>query len=299
MLSWWGQRDRPLKRDSQGVNTDLLVPAVLDAAADAGMRVSWHVEPYGDRSPQSVLEDMNYLHAQYGGHRAIWRHGERQLPLVFLYDVSFEHSGSGEEYQRTVNDWKTALAKLRGGPADAILLSLYHDKRDIGFVHSTGFDGAYTYFAAEGFTEGSTLAHWATAQRELRASGKLFVPSVGPGYLDTGIRPWNHANTKERQRGAYYDKMWQAALDLEPFAVTITSYNEWGEGTQIEPARPHTTRGGTRYEDYGEDGPDFYMERTRWWTAKAKRQCGSMTKKGEAPHVAAPRMVVASSPDEL
>ena len=45
MLSWWGQKDRDVDRDSQGVNTDLLVPAVLDAAADAGMRVSWHLEP--------------------------------------------------------------------------------------------------------------------------------------------------------------------------------------------------------------------------------------------------------------
>ena len=159
-------------------------------------------------------------------------------------------------------------------------------------MRNTGLDGAYTYFAAEGFTEGSTPAHWPTAQRELHAAGKLFVPSVGPGYRDTGIRPWNHANTKERRAGAYYDRMWRAALDVAPFAVTITSYNEWGEGTQIEPARPHTTSGGTRYDDYGAEGEEFYMDRTRAWADEAKRRCGGATR-------AAADAPARSGPDEL
>jgi glycoprotein endo-alpha-1,2-mannosidase len=201
MLSWWGIADREIDRDSQGVNTDLLVPAVLDAAADSGMHVSWHIEPYGGRTPQSVLADLRYLHERYGGHRAVWRHPERGLPIVFLYDVSAEHSGGDDEKRRreAVAAWAVALSELRGGAADAILLSLYHDRRDVSFVSSTGMDGAYTYFAAEGFTEGSTIEHWAVAKRELDAAGKLFVPSVGPGYKDTGIRPWNHQNTKERR----------------------------------------------------------------------------------------------------
>jgi glycoprotein endo-alpha-1,2-mannosidase len=84
MLSWWGQRSLPIQRDSQGVNTDLLIPAVLDAAADSGMRVSWHLEPYGGRTPQSVLGDLRYLHVEYGTHPAVWRHGEDNRPLVFL-----------------------------------------------------------------------------------------------------------------------------------------------------------------------------------------------------------------------
>ena len=57
MLSWWGRKDSDVRRDSQGVNTDLIVPAVLDAAAAHGVGISWHLEPYGGRSPQTVLED--------------------------------------------------------------------------------------------------------------------------------------------------------------------------------------------------------------------------------------------------
>ena len=44
-----------------------------------------------------------------------------------------------------------------------------------------GFDGAYTYFAADGFTYGATAANWPRMAAFCRRHGLLFVPSVGPG----------------------------------------------------------------------------------------------------------------------
>jgi len=155
------------------------------------------------------------------------------------------------------------------------LLSLYLDRRDFGFVERVGMDGAYTYFASDGFTEGSTPSMWQTAALEFRDAGKLFVPSVGPGYKDTGIRPWNYMNTKDREGGAYYERMWRAAMEAEPFAITITSYNEWGEGTQIEPARPHSAARGPTSDDYSPGDPEHYMQLTRTWVDKVMVPCGA------------------------
>ena len=45
------------------------------------------------------------------------------------------------------------------------------------------------------------------------------------------------ARCRSRRNGRTYDTLWTAALAAHPDIVTITSYNEWGEGTQIEPAR--------------------------------------------------------------
>jgi hypothetical protein len=43
--------------------------------------------------------------------------------------------------------------------------------------------------------------------------------------------------SRDRQGGAYYRSTMEAALGTKPsWAVLITSWNEWPEGTQIEPS---------------------------------------------------------------
>ena len=106
-------------------------------------------------------------------------------------------------------------------------------------------------------------------------------------------------NTKKREGGRYYDRMWEEALSSEPSSVSITSYNEWGEGTQIEPAVPkervvpaapaalkegealmdaETLRRlgfGGAYEDYGQGGPELYLAKTLKWAERFREQRGS------------------------
>ena len=57
---------------------------------------------------------------------------------------------------------------------------------------------------------------------------------VDAGYSDARIRPWNQRNTQERKGGDYYRESWNAAAALNPSFISITSWNEWHEGTQIE-----------------------------------------------------------------
>ena len=51
--------------------------------------------------------------------------------------------------------------------------------------------------------------------------------------------------------------MWKEAIQIESTIISITSFNEWHEGSQIESA---VKREG--YEDYGED-PEMYLKLTR------------------------------------
>ena len=76
----------------------------------------------------------------------------------------------------------------------------------------------------------------------------LCAPSVGPGY--DARRGSGDPVVKPRRNGATYDAMWRAAIAARADRVTITSYNEWHEGTQIEPAARPRRRGRYRYLSY-------------------------------------------------
>ncbi|MEZ4870473.1 MAG: endo-1,3-alpha-glucanase family glycosylhydrolase [Caldilineaceae bacterium] len=65
---------------------------------------------------------------------------------------------------------------------------------------------------------------------------KFWVATVMPGYNDTRVRPGS-GFAKDREGGAYYERSWQAAIDSNPDWIVITSFNEWPEGTYIEPSQ--------------------------------------------------------------
>jgi hypothetical protein len=92
---------------------------------------------------------------------------------------------------------------------------------------------------------------------------------VGPGYDAT--RATGDLRVKPRRDGLTYDAMWIAALRARPDLVTITSYNEWSEGTQIEAARPQPPAGAyLSYEGayglHGRAASRAYLRRTACWT---------------------------------
>ncbi len=135
----------------------------------------------------------------------------------------------------------------------------------VGRAKAAGFDGLYTYDV--GTWNGSTFARICT---EAHAAGLLCAPSVGPGYdarLATGDQL-----VRRRRGGTWYDRMWRAALRARADLVTITSYNEWQEGTQIEPARAELGR--PAYDGaWGREGAGAeraYLDATTRWTARAR-----------------------------
>ena len=98
----------------------------------------------------------------------------------------------------------------------------------------------------------------------MQRSSLLFVPSVGPGYIDTRVRPWNEQTTRNRRNGEYYNSAWRTAISVLPNMVSITSFNEWHEGTQIEAAIPKTIKDFS-YLSYDPNPPDMYLTLTGNW----------------------------------
>jgi hypothetical protein len=218
--------------------------------------------------------------------------------LYYFYFYFFNPDYVYDSYHVPAQDWATLLSpqgpqSVRGTPLDGVFIGLWLERHHGQELVDGGFDGAYTYFASAGFSYGSTLSAWPDMGAFARRHGLLFVPSVGAGYDDEKIRPWNAANTRGREGTQYFDRMWEAALAAGFDAVSITSYNEWGEGTQVEPARSrwrcegrwegnatHLPVAPYAYQEY-EGGPFVFMERIREWRARM-REAGRQEQEQDA-----------------
>jgi hypothetical protein len=223
----------------QGSPEDGRLPEVIAAARADGIAVAVHLEPYAGRTVASTVADVVYLRRL--GVRTFYVYRPLDLPVA---------------------DWAAAKAALHAGGS-----TVFAQTALVGAAAAGGFDGVYTYdIVVYGAGKFGRLC------KEAHALKLLCAPSVGPGY--DARRGSGDPVLKSRRNGATYDSMWKMAIQAGADLVTITSYNEWHEGTQIEPAAPSPMRRGAyRYLSYdgawglhGVAAEDAYLTRTRYWS---------------------------------
>ncbi|MFB7495158.1 ThuA domain-containing protein [Streptomyces sp. NPDC056161] len=250
VYSWWGQ----------GSYEDKLARGVLDAAQKEGIKVAWHLEPYSGRTGASTVADIQYINNTYGSHPAYYRSADHGNKAAFYVFQSLN-----------ITDW-TALDQVTGSN---IVLAQTTDTTKIAH-----FSGMYTY---DGIA-GATAPGWKQAGDYAKAHNLIWSPSVAPGYLDDRAVPGNTTPTVDRANGAAYDKQWNNALDPaiggSPTWVSVTSFNEWHEGSSIEPADA-TPPAGQGYQTYdgaygltGQASETAYLDRTAYWTGRFQQLLG-------------------------
>jgi hypothetical protein len=217
-----------------GSPTDRRLPAVILAARRYHLQVAVHIEPFDDRNAEAVAGDVAHLHDL--GIRDVYVFDAQQIPAA---------------------DWAAVRPEIPQG------VRVFAQTGSVGFAAAAKFDGIYTYdivtYPGGKFIRLCDQAHKAHL---------LCAPSVGPGY--NALRADGDHQLKARRHGATYDAMWEAALGASPDVVTITSYNEWGEGTQIEPARK--LPGYASYDGawglHGNAAAVAYLQHTGFWTTR-------------------------------
>lgn len=240
-----------------------ILPVLFETAAKYKLKIALHIEPYLGRNPINLMKYLQDFFREYRNHSALYTvkksSNNKEIPVVYVYD----------SYLTPAVAWKEILTikgnlSVRNTNLDAVFLGLLVEMQHRYHVKKSGFDGFYTYFATNSFTYGSTWKNWKSLAKFAIQSGLIFVPSVGPGYIDTQVRPWNTGNTRHRRHGQYYDVAWRTALNNHVNFISITSFNEWHEGTQIEPAQTKILKGFT-YLDYEPEGPFYYLNLTKFW----------------------------------
>ena len=100
------------------------------------------------------------------------------------------------------------------GPIYPLYLNLIHP--DLIYPRTKKTNHPFSYFASMNFSYGCTPHNWEYIFKTLQKNKMDFLPSVGPGYEDTAVRPWNRVHKKERKNGEYYAEYFQKAISLRP-----------------------------------------------------------------------------------
>ncbi len=232
----------------RGSPEDQRLPGVIAAARLRNVSVAVHIEPYTGRTVASVQADIAYL--QTLGISTFYVYQAFTLP---------------PEQWASLNDSLHAQG-----------VTTFAQTALVGQAVQGHFSGIYTYDIVTW-----TGAKFARLCTQAHAHGLLCAPSVGPGY--DARRATGDPHVKPRRDGRTYDSMWHAAIAAGADEVTITSFNEWQEGTQIEPAAPSAERAGYRYVSYdgswgryGTAAESAYLDRTAYWDALFRNARGPL-----------------------
>ena len=207
-LNWWGP----------GNPTDDNLKTLLSVAGSSGFGVTIDLDlnsPFIN-GPGETASALKYA-SQYYGSPAWFRHAGKPVIMFFgnrKYDVA---------------TWAGIRAQV-----DPNRQAIWIGEGDV-FQYLSVFDGIHPYSVAWSPDPAGQLASYAARTRAMGAD-KLWVATVMPGYDDTRLgRGGGFA--RDRNGGALYRGMWEGAIATNPAMISITSYNEWPEGSHIEPSR--------------------------------------------------------------
>ncbi len=219
VVSWYG----PQVENNQ---TETNFRTLLDVAQRKGLRATVDVDlgatPFL-HSAGDVKGALDYVLTVHAQHPAFLRYEGK--PLIFFW----------RQGKFSVETWQAIRAEVDPGHNSLWIAE------GVDFSYLAVFDGLHLYNITwdPPADVGYTLSRWGRRVREYNAAHgmhKLWIATVMPGYDDTRAPGRGHTYRHDRRNGEYYRETWQAAIDSSPDLVIITSFNEWVEGTMIEPS---------------------------------------------------------------
>jgi hypothetical protein len=227
--------------------------------------------PLDSRSREGILAMAGAIPGEVWKSPYFFRHHGR--PVVFAYDAFF--AIVPRQHTQDVNKtfagfWFSIRLSLeaRHGPL-FLVAGLTGEPSPVNptpsLVTAAPFDSLFLYSPAFAWAAhkkeatAANLARWEGRERNMTEldieAGLPIILSVMPSYDDTVLRSNGFTIPSFVEGGLMYDRLWDRALARGPAIVAVTSWNEFFEGTAIEPS-----------VQYG----DLYIESTHRWSQIAK-----------------------------
>jgi hypothetical protein len=185
--------------------------------------VYWEQAPGGGRDQLNrAVGELAYVLKNYGTNSAFLKVDGK--PVIFTYGRVLA--------QVPITFWPEIIRKARADAGDFVLFA-------DGFLDAYAylFDGLHTYGGPRVDDE-KLRAEYARMYGDgiaiARKHGRISCVAVGAGYDD---RKHNKPGWwTDRRDGKTYRTLWEEAIKANPDWVLVSTWNEWPEGTEIEPS---------------------------------------------------------------
>jgi glycoprotein endo-alpha-1,2-mannosidase len=221
IASWWG-------RDSF---EDKSLQLLLVTAQREELKVSAYYEEIKGSDDagrkRSAVSDLEYLLKTYGNN-PVWLRVNGK-PVIFIYGRAL--------HALSPVGWEDVLQQIRRDYLRGA--EFIPDSEAPEFV--SVFDGSSNYNITSQTQQKSprNIQAWADknfVKMAAAAQRKISMLTVIPGYDDRKVGRAAPRPVTNRWNGQTYKVLWQAAIAVHPDWVLITSWNEWHEGSEIEPS---------------------------------------------------------------
>ena len=251
--SWWGARSF----------TDQSFSVLLHVAQEMNFTTTIYYETVRTLTPSDMVKELSYVVQEYGSNPAFLKADGR--PVIFVYAVAtLGRNATFWQEVRTGLESEVGPVYLIGDLNDRSFVNVFDGFHNYLQLNYTQMTRNYDFFASNmstglPFTPWSNLLGYVDHQTPLPVEKKAIFFSVIPGDDRLGANRTGDGpiNLVERQNGETYAEFWKAAISANASSVLIASWNEWHEGTELEPS-----------EQYGFG----YLQLTRMWVDQYEHQ---------------------------
>ena len=227
-----------------GNRTDVNLQKVL-AYSSGGFRdtVTFLTHILPGQTQGTVRDSLTYVMGM-SAHPSFMRYSGKAV-ILFADMTRIPDDGGG----RTTDD-NVAVARWRA-VRDAV--DPGHDTlwiaEGLNPVYLDVFDGLYVYkidhaCCAGAYNSAPRWAGWVRSAEQASGQPKYWVGTVMPGWNDLNsanpgcedLRVSSQPFSRDRADGAYYAATWNAVLPTNPDFIVVHSFNEWVEGSYLEPS---------------------------------------------------------------